>query len=332
MPRLEPVLVLGAGAWGTALAVLLASHGVPVRLWAHRPEQRLALAEARTNTRRLPGVAFPQALDAAGELGEELERVADVLIASPFAALRELAGALAARPRPGRRVAWACKGLEPETLELGHHIVAGALGPGVPTAVVSGPTFAAEVAAGLPAAMVVASYEPAFAASLVARLHGPSFRAYSSDDVTGVEVGGAVKNVMAIAAGVADGLRSGANARAALVTRGLAEITRLGVALGARRETFMGLAGLGDLVLTCTDDQSRNRRLGLALARGRSAAQARAEVGLTEGLRSAPAVCALALRHGVEMPIADQVWRLVNGECSAREAVETLLARDPRPE
>ncbi len=329
----DAVLVAGAGSWGTALAILLARNGQSVRLWAHRAEHAAALARDRCNRRYLPGVDLPAQVTPTADLAVALRDCRDLVLAVPLRGVRSLLADVArAAPRNPRIVA-ACKGFEAGTQRLVHEVVADCLGPGIDFGVLSGPTFAAEVVAGRPAAAVVASGTPALTADFVARLHGGTFRLYTREDVVGVEVAGATKNVVAIAAGVLDGLGLGANARAALVTRGLAEMMRLGLALGGVPETFMGLAGLGDLVLTCTDDQSRNRRLGLALGHGRSVAQALATIGqAVEGAATAQEVEALARRLGVEMPICSQVAALLRGEVTPPAAVGALLAREPRPE
>lgn len=331
-PVIGHVLVIGAGSWGTALAVLLARHGHPVLLWGRGGEHMARLAAERRNERYLPGVAFPANLAVESDLAAALRQAGDVVLAVPCHALRPTLERMAACAPP-LRIALACKGIETDTLLLPHQIVEACLGVKATTAVISGPTFANEVAAGLPTAVVVACEDRDFARDLAGRLHGGAFRAYRGDDVIGVEVGGAIKNVLAIAAGISDGLGFGANSRAALITRGLAEIMRLGSALGARRETFMGLTGLGDLVLTCTQDQSRNRRLGLAIARGSGVEESVAAIGqVVEGVRTARAVKALAARQGIEMPISTQVARVLRGECSPREAVQALLAREPKAE
>jgi glycerol-3-phosphate dehydrogenase (NAD(P)+) len=328
-----PIAVLGAGSWGTALAIRLARNGNPTTLWGHDPAQVAPLVRERVNRRYLPDAPFPDGLQATADLAAAVATARDILVVVPshaFAAtLERLAGVL----RADTRLAWATKGLEPETGRLLSE-VAGERLPGVAAlAVVSGPTFAREVAAGLPTAVTVAANRKAFAAALSRRLHAETFRTYTSRDLVGVQLGGAVKNVLAIAAGIADGLGFGANARAALITRGLAEMLRLGRALGARRDTFMGLAGLGDLVLTCTDDQSRNRRFGLALGRGIPAAQALAEIGqVVEGRATAREVRRLAQRHGVEMPIVEQAYQVLWQQRSPRAAVHALLARTPKAE
>ncbi len=328
-----PVVVLGAGSWGTALAVLLAANGRYTVLWTRDAAQAAAMARDRRNPRYLSDISLPDLLQPTADLRAALLATEDVLVAVPAAGFRALLVELAGHLLPGARLAWASKGLEPGSGRLLHEVAAEVLGPRRPLAVISGPTFAREVALGLPTAVTVASRDGGFAADLAARLHNPRFRAYTSDDVIGVELGGAVKNVLAIAAGIADGLGLGANTRAALVTRGLAELMRLGVAMGGQRETFMGLAGLGDLVLTCTDDQSRNRRIGLALARGLSLAEACATVQqVAEGVHAAREVWRLAERHGVAMPITEQVCQVLYHGLSPREAVQALLLREQKAE
>jgi len=328
-----PIAVLGAGSWGTALAVLLAGNGHPTWLWGHNPDHMAALAAQRSNPTHLPGIPFPETLRPTSDLGAALTAAREILVVIPSHGFRSVLETAAPYLGPGARLAWATKGLETGTSKLLHQVVGEVLGEGRTLAVLSGPTFAREVAAGLPTAITVASNSPEFAATLAAWLHNENFRAYTSDDIVGVELGGAVKNVLAIAAGIADGLGFGANARAALITRGLAEIMRLGVALGGERETFMGLAGLGDLVLTCTDNQSRNRRFGLALAEGQSPEAALTSVGQTvEGVRTTHEALGLARQAGIEMPIAEQVARVLDGCCTPQEAVHTLLMREQKPE
>jgi glycerol-3-phosphate dehydrogenase (NAD(P)+) len=328
-----PILVIGAGSWGTALAILLAGNGNPVLLWGNDPAQLQELARRRQNTAYLPGIDFPDRLEIAPDIAAALARARDVLIAAPSAAFGSVIRLIAAHRPRDCRLAWGTKGLEPGRHRLLHELI-GAEYPGQPPlAVISGPTFAAEVARGLPTAVTVAANDAGFAAALSTRLHNERFRVYTSGDIVGVEIGGAVKNVLAIAAGIADGLGFGANTRAALVTRGLAEITRLGVALGGRRETFMGLAGLGDLVLTCTDDQSRNRRLGLALGRGLSLIEASAEIAqVIEGVETAREVAALTRAHGIDMPIALEVYRVLHEGKDPRAAVKALFGREQKAE
>ena len=327
------IAVLGAGSWGTALAALLAGNGQATCLWSRDAAQAAAMSASRRNPRYLSEIALPEQLRVQGDIGRALADAEDVLLAVPTQGFRDLLRDIAPHVTAEMRIAWASKGLEAETGKLLHEVAQEVLGARRPMAVVSGPTFAREVALGLPTAVTVAATTPAFAADLVARLHNSYFRAYTSDDVIGVELGGAVKNVLAIAAGIADGLGFGANTRAALVTRGLAEMMRLGVVLGGRRETFMGLAGLGDLVLTCTDDQSRNRRIGLALARGQSLAEACAsERQVAEGVYAARTVRDLAGRYGIEMPITEQVCRVLYEALDPRAAVQALLQREHKAE
>ena len=333
MPHSAQVTVMGAGSWGTALAILLAGGGQPVCLWARNVAHAAEMAAARSNARYLPDIPFPPSLQLSADIDAAIAAARDVLVVVPVSAFRPLLAELHGRLPAGARIAWASKGLEPGSGRLLHDVATEILGPDRGLAVISGPTFAREVALGLPAAVTVASENNGFANELAVRLRGPRFRAYTCEDVIGVELGGAVKNVLAIAAGIADGLGYGANTRAALVTRGLAEMMRLGVAMGGRRDTFMGLAGLGDLVLTCTDDQSRNRRVGLALARGQSLAEACAAVQqVAEGVNAAREVQRLALRYGVEMPITDQVCDVLYQQRPPREAVQTLLLREQKAE
>ncbi len=330
---LAPVLVLGAGSWGTALAIVLARNGHRTLLWGRDPARIADLRNERCNRRYLAGIPFPALLEPISDLEAGLGAAGDIVLAVPLAALRPSLERLAhILPRPAP-LTLACKGVETGSRKLPHEIVEAVFHQGYPVAVISGPSFAQEAARGLPTAVTVAAHDAHLAASLVARLHHGTFRAYRSDDVIGVEVCGAVKNVLAVAAGISDGLGFGANARAALVTRGLAELSRLGIALGGRAPTFTGLAGLGDLVLTCTDNQSRNRRLGLALGRGREVGAALAEIGqVVEGAPAAREIAYLADRHAVEMPIVAQVVRVLDGACSPGEAVQELLARAPKAE
>ena len=321
--------ILGAGAWGSALAISLsAAHAVT--LWARRRDDCEALERTR-ESRYLPGCRIPEGV----RIEPDLERAAEaelLVVATATAGLRPTCEALA-RSISSARLLWACKGFETATGKLPHEIVAESLPQAHEVGALSGPSFALEVARGQPTALVLASTAHAFAAATAAALNSPRLRMYSSADLRGVELGGAVKNVIAIAAGICDGLALGRNARAALVTRGLAEIVRLGVALGGQGETFMGLAGLGDLVLTCTGDLSRNREVGVRLAQGRSLEQALAELGhVAEGVHSARAVQALAHRHEVEMPITEAVCAILFEGLAPRAAVERLLMRGPRPE
>jgi len=328
-PESSTCVVLGAGSWGTALAIQLARLSRPTVLWGRDP----ALARQRSNERYLPQAEFPDTLRVETNLAAAVRAAPDLLIAVPSHALRSLLQEIAPHLGADARVSWATKGFELTTGLLPHQVVRQVLGERVPTAVVSGPTFAKEVGAGLPTAMTVAASDATFASDLAQRLSGLNFRAYTSADMTGVEVGGAIKNVLAIGAGISDGLGFGANTRIALITRGLVEMTRLGVALGARKETFMGLAGLGDLVLTCTDNQSRNRRFGLALAAGTNTADAQKTIGqVVEGVQAARAVRDVAARHSVEMPICEQVHRVVYEGAHPKDAVKELMSRALKPE
>lgn len=330
------LVVLGAGAWGTALA-LSASARHEVSLWLRDPIQARALRDEGENRRYLPGMALPAALrvrdDPAGDLPQLVQQHELAVIATPMAALRSMLQGLGACTVP---VAWLCKGFEsaerhPEGL-LGHEILA-QVAPRLQAGALSGPSFAQEVARGQPTALVAASRSAVVRDALVTAFHGPALRVYANDDLPGVEVGGAVKNVLAIATGLCDGLGLGLNARAALITRGLAEMTRLGLALGARAETFMGLSGLGDLVLTATGDLSRNRRVGLLLAQGHTLAQALDSLGhVAEGVYCARTVVQRAVRLGVDMPIASAVVDLLDGRVDPAQAVATLMGRLPRAE
>lgn len=328
------ILVAGAGSWGTALAIALARNEQPTWLWGRDPDHMQTLISQQKNQRYLPDIAFPNRLTPTSDLDTALDCANDILIGLPCKALRPFLERIKSHPNiQQKRIVWACKGIEPGTQKLVHEIVADILGPDLITAVVSGPSFAIEVAEDYPTAVTVASNDGTFLDDLIQRFHSKSLRAYASNDVIGVEIGGAAKNVLAIAAGIADGLGFGANTRAALITRGLAEITRLGVAMGGQAETFMGLAGFGDLVLTCTDNQSRNRRFGLLLAEGIDVDQAIEQIGqVVEGARTAQEMAILAKKYQLEMPITEQVTRLLNKQCSPREAVETLLSREPNTE
>lgn len=280
------------------------------------------------NARYLPNVPFPDNLRAVIDLNDCLAGARDVLVAVPSHGLRDTLVAI--RPHLGEdsRVCWATKGFELHTGKLPHQVVAEELGAAMPVAVLSGPTFAKEVGAQLPTAMTIAANDSAFATELAEALSGDNFRAYTSDDMVGVEVGGAVKNVLAIGAGMSDGLGFGANSRIAMITRGLVEMTRLGVALGAKKETFMGLAGMGDLVLTCTDDLSRNRRMGLALASGKTVQEAQREIQqVVEGVMAAEAVKEVAEDLAIEMPICHQIYRILYEGAQPLEAVGALMRR-----
>ena len=334
MNRRCDVAVLGAGSWGTALAVLLARNGHRTLLWGRDEAGLAAIARHGSNEKYLPGQHLPDGLTVEPVLSRAVGAADACLVAVPSHAFAELVAALAAMPASRAGLLWATKGLDPSSGRLLHEVAAELLLPGAPLGVLSGPTFAAEVARRLPTAVTLAATDAGFAREWADRLANPRFRVYTSDDVAGVQIAGAVKNVLAIAAGIADGLGFGANTRAALIARGLSEMVRLGEAAGGRAVTFMGLAGLGDLVLTCTDDQSRNRRFGLALARGVPPDDAAAALGqVVEGVETSAQVMELARRFGVEMPICSQIRAVVTGASSAGEAVEALLARGTaRPE
>lgn len=329
----SPITVLGAGSWGTALAILLAGNGCPTTLWGHNPHHLAILQQTRSNPAYLPGIPFPPALTIEPDLATAVAQAADVLLVVPSYTFRGILEQMAPFGLPNRRIAWATKGFEVSTGKLLHEVATACVGPQCPLAVISGPNFAKEVAAGLPGAVTVAATVPAFADDLAQRLGNERFRVYTSRDVVGVELGGSLKNIYAIAAGIADGLALGANARAALITRSLAEMVRFGLAFGGQRETFMGLAGVGDLVLTCTDNQSRNRRLGFLLAQNRTLTQALAEIGQTvEGEYAAQAVALLAHKHNLDMPISEQVEQVLHHGKNPRQAVHYLLDRKQKAE
>ena len=334
MTRCPDIAVLGAGSWGTALAILLARNGHGTLLWGRDDAALAAVARAGSNEKYLPGQRLPDRLAVEPNLSRALEAASRCLLAVPSHAFGEVVAAISGKPAVRQGLLWATKGLDPAGGRLLHDVASELLAPGAPLGVISGPTFAGEVARCLPTAVTLAATDAGFAREWAARLANSRFRVYTSDDLAGVQIAGAVKNVLAIAAGIADGLGFGANTRAALIARGLSEMERLGEAAGGRTATFMGLAGLGDLVLTCTDDQSRNRRFGLALAQGISPAEAAAAVGqVVEGVETSARVLGLARQFGIEMPICEQVRAVVTGSSSAGEAVEALLARDAaRPE
>jgi glycerol-3-phosphate dehydrogenase (NAD(P)+) len=325
---------VGAGSWGTALALQLARSGCDVRLGGVVELDLLeAMVTDRENVRYLPGIPFPDGLTAYPNLGECLDGLRDVLIVVPSHGLRATLTKALDYLGDDSRVCWATKGFELHSGKLPHQVAAEVLGADRRVAVLSGPTFAKEVAEGLPTAMTIAASDEEFGKDLATTISGKNFRAYTSSDMVGVEVGGAVKNVLAIGAGMSDGLGFGANARVALITRGLVELTRLGVALGARNETMMGLAGMGDLVLTCTDNLSRNRRMGLALASGKTVTEAQEEIQqVVEGVMAAEAVMEVARERDIEMPICYQVYRIIHEGASPREAVGELMSRELKSE
>ena len=324
------IAVLGAGAWGTAIAVHLSARHA-VTLWGRDAAQVAALQAGRCNVRYLPAVTLPSSIKITADFDAALRDAALVLLAVTTAGLRETLRRVQATNQ-NLPVVWLCKGLEREQALLPHQVCALEM-PGATCGALSGPSFAEEVARGQPTALTLASTDAAFASATARELHGGSLRVYSSSDIIGVEVAGAVKNVMAIATGICDGLQLGLNARAALMTRGLAEITRLGVALGGQVETFMGLAGVGDLILTCTGDLSRNRRVGLALAAGKSVAQILGDLGhVAEGVYSAREVARIAHARGIDMPITEAVCRVLDQPQSAARVARELLERDPKAE
>ena len=320
--------MLGSGSWGTALAVQLARAGRDIVMWGIETHEIKKMSQQRSNTTYLPGVDFPDALNVTTELRDALTGSEDILIAVPSHAFRETLERLDACQIPVKSLAWATKGLEPETGLLPHQVVEQVMPAQVLTAVLSGPTFAAEVGAQLPSAVTIASKDEAYALHLAKSIATDNFRTYLSTDMVGVEVGGGTKNVLAIGAGISDGLGFGANSRALLITRGLIEMIRLGVSLGAQKDTFMGLSGAGDLVLTCTDDQSRNRRFGLALARGTTVDKALRESGqVVEGYYAAKSAHLVATRQKIDMPIIEQIYRVIYEGMSPKEAVTNLMRR-----
>lgn len=333
MTNNKPYAVLGAGSWGTALAIQLTRTGHAVLLWSHSDAHYQDMLASGANERFLPGLKFPANLTPTRDLEATVAQANDLLVVVPSHAFRETLHKLKPLLRSHHRLAWGTKGLEQGTRKLLHQMVGEELGITVPIAAVSGPTFAGEVAKGLPGAITVASKNTRFANDLATALHSEYFLTYTSDDLVGVEIGGAAKNVMAIAAGIADGMGFGTNTRAALITRGLNEIMRLGVAMGGQRETFMGLSGLGDLVLTCSDDQSRNRRFGLALGKGMDVESARKSIDqVVEGIGTAKTLYYLSQDTGVDMPITEQVYKVIYEGQSPQTAVHILMDRKPKPE
>ncbi|MBS0358045.1 MAG: NAD(P)-dependent glycerol-3-phosphate dehydrogenase, partial [Proteobacteria bacterium] len=327
------ITVIGSGSWGTALAICLASNRQSVCMWGNESQEIEDMAKQRCNARYLPGIAFPDSLSVQIDLAESLKGVRDVVIAVPSHVFRLVLKQMRPNLSLDARLLIATKGVEVETGLLMSQIAEQEMGHASSIAIISGPSFAKEVACGLPTAVVVASQDKALGSIWSHYFHSKYFRVYQSTDLIGVQLCSAVKNVLAIAVGISDGLQLGANARCALITRGLAEMTRLGLALGAQSETFMGLAGLGDLVLTTTDDQSRNRRMGLALGKNYSVEEATKQIGqVVEGIHNAISVYELAKKQNIEMPIVEQVYRVVRGEISSKDAAEVLLSRDPRSE
>jgi glycerol-3-phosphate dehydrogenase (NAD(P)+) len=330
---MNKIAILGAGSWGTALALLAARNGCQTLLWGHNKEQIAIMAKLRKNQRYLPNHPFPENLSVTADIAEIGVFSDLILVCVPSHAFKNTLIQLKPHVSSHVKIAWASKGFNPYDGSLLHQIVAELFSVQTPAAILSGPTFALEVANNLPTAITIASSQTAFAKELSNILHSDFFRTYTSSDVIGVEVGGAVKNVLAIAAGIADGLGFGANTRAALITRGLNEIIRLGIKLGGNPETFMGLAGLGDLILTCTDNQSRNRRFGLALGLGKDQTTATLEIGQEiEGISAAKETYLLAKKYAIDMPIIEQTYKVLYEGLAPRTAVHNLLGREQKPE
>jgi glycerol-3-phosphate dehydrogenase (NAD(P)+) len=330
----QRITLLGAGSWGTALALLLAKNNCEVLLWGHDENEIAGLDKHREHRQLLPGYILPEQISLTTNLEAAASFSELILVAVPSHAFANtLVNLKAAQQSEAIKIAWVTKGLNPQDGRLLHQVVADIFTPETPAAILSGPTFAREVAQSLPTAITIASNQSTFANKLAEIFHNDRFRAYTSSDIIGVEVGGAVKNVLAIAAGIADGLGFGANTRAALITRGLNEIMRLGIKLGGKQETFVGLAGLGDLVLTCTDNQSRNRRFGLALGQGKTRTEIVKEIGQEiEGISAAKETYMLAKQHGIDMPITEQTYKVLYENLNPLVAVQNLLARDQKAE
>jgi len=327
------ISVLGAGSWGTALAILLAKNGYKVLLWGRSTEKMLAMQKACENNYFLPGIAFPDTLSVTSDMALAVKQSDDILVVVPSHAFRDTLLKIQSINNTPQSLSWATKGLEADTSQLLHTVVTEVFGNLPRQAVISGPTFAKEVAMGLPTAVTIASNNQNYAQHLASLLCNETFRPYLSEDIIGLEVGGAAKNVMAIAAGIADGLGFGANTRSALITRALHEIGRLSSCLGGRQKTLMGLSGLGDLLLTCTDNQSRNRRMGLAIGAGKSIEQAQEEIKqVVEGLQTAKLIYTLASAHQVEMPIVEQVYKVLHQNLPPKKAVYNLLSREYKSE
>lgn len=325
--------VLGAGSWGTALAMQLVRSGSRAILWDIDTDHLAAMQAARCNEKFLPDHPLPDGLDLETDLEAAIRRADEILIVVPSHAFVQTLEKIQPWLKPGQGIAWACKGLEPGTGQFLHEPARKLFGDSRPLAVVTGPSFAREVAANLPTAITVAGTDQDYCVRIAKALHGGNFRAYTSDDIVGAELGGSVKNVLAVATGICDGMGLGDNARAALVTRGLAEMMRLGRVLGAREQTLTGLTGMGDLVLTCTGDLSRNRRLGLALGTGKTVEQAVAEIGqVVEGVKTAQEVWRLARRLGIEMPISEQVYGIIHQGWNPVQSVRDLLSREQKQE
>ncbi|MCF6300248.1 MAG: NAD(P)-dependent glycerol-3-phosphate dehydrogenase [Proteobacteria bacterium] len=323
--------VLGAGSWGTALAMQMARNGETI-LWGRDIKRMEAMSKTRSNETYLPGIKFPEQLHVETDLEKAITAADAILVVCPSHAFGQMLAQIKAFIG-NRPLAWASKGFEPGTGRFLHEVAEEILSPSTPIALVTGPSFAKDVAMQKPTLVTVAATYLEFAKQISEALHNKNFRVYISDDLIGAELGGAVKNVLALATGIADGMGLGDNTRAALLTRGLAEMLRLGAAMGCRAETLMGLSGLGDLVLTSTGDLSRNRRMGLALGKGQSIEQAKKAIGqVVEGIGTADEVMRLAEKYKVEMPISEQVWKVVNGKVSPKQALAELMGRGPKPE
>lgn len=330
---LRPILLLGAGSWGTALAILLANNGQVVHLWDRDKTLLEEIDKTKHNMRYIPDVPLPDNIQVCRDLAAVLKTTQDILVAVPSHAFADVLKLIQEDLTTASRIVWATKGLEPKTGAFLHQVAERICGADRSYAVLSGPSFAKEVALGLPTAVTLASNDTDFKKDLVKRFHNQSFRVYMTNDLIGVQLGGVVKNVLAVAVGISDGIQLGANARAALITRGLAEMMRLGEALGAETKTMMGLAGCGDVILTCTDNQSRNRRFGLALAKGLKKEEALQEIGqVVEAVYNVEQLCRLAQTNAVELPIAEQVFRIMKQEVTPQEAIGILFNRSPKSE
>ena len=333
-PSHSPIAILGAGSYGTALAIAFARNGSPTYLWAHNPAHIEQMCQTHQNHRFLPNILFPETLFLESNLAQTLAKAEDILIVVPSHAFNQILSQIRPHLTVSHRIVWTTKGLERDTGRLLQSVVEEQLGKCYPLAVLSGPTFARELAKGLPTAITLASNNDQFAQEFQSRIHNSqNFRVYLNSDMVGVQLGGAIKNVIAIGAGVADGMGFGANTRAALITRGLAEMTRLGLSLGAQASTFMGMSGLGDLVLTCTDDQSRNRRFGLMLGAGCDCQTAINRIGqVVEGFYNTKEAYLLAKRQGIEMPITEQIYAMLFQNKSAQDVALNLLGRERKGE
>ncbi|KTD40913.1 NAD(P)H-dependent glycerol-3-phosphate dehydrogenase [Legionella parisiensis] len=324
------IAILGAGSWGTAVAIHLAQAGHRVLLWGHDPQHVALMKEKKTNSRYLPGIDFPKTLEPTAHFEQCIDEASYLIIAVPSHAFATIITKIKNAPRG---LTWLTKGIDPQSHQLLSNLVSQTFGSTFPQAIISGPSFAKEVANFLPTAVTLASNDSEYQKEIRELLHHNNLRVYLSDDLIGVQICGAIKNVLAIGCGISDGLGYGANAKAALITRGLAEMERLGLALGARAETFLGLAGVGDLVLTCTDDQSRNRRFGLLLGKNISIPEAEKQIGqVVEGKYNASQVCFIAKQHHVEMPICEQINALLQGKISPKQVVQNLMNRPPKEE